>query len=198
MTRTSKAASPRPSSKSEALADSLRELLVGRLTADDLAGDADQSLQRATDIALEALLGHRTGQSTDQIDTEPGIDHDDRSVASITVVNDNMPFLFDSVIGEITESVGEPAFVSHPIIPVLYGSNGVEKIGDDDGSGINGKVSLIHIHVPRLSADEAAALQIRLETILDQVRVAVRDCKPMLARVEREITRPGYNSAPLA
>src|SRR5690554_2348605 len=197
MTRTSKAASPRPSSKSEALADRLREFLVGRLTADDLAGYSDQSLQRATDIALEALLGHRTGQSTVQIDTEPGIDHHDRSVASITVVNDNMLFLFDSVIGEVTESIGEPAFVSHPIIPVLYGSNGIEQIGDVDGGGVNGKVSLIHIHVPRLSADEAAVLQTRLETILDQVRVAVRDWKPMLARVEQEITRLRYNSAPL-
>src|SRR5690606_19777805 len=85
----------------------------------------------------------------------------------------------------------------HPIIPVLYGSNGIEQIGDVDGGGINGKVSLIHIHVPRLSADEAAALQTRLETILDQVRVAVRDWKPMLARVEQEITRLRYNSAPL-
>ena len=39
----------------------------------------------------------------------------------ITVVNDNMPFLFDSILGEITETAGEPTLVTHPVIIVRHG-----------------------------------------------------------------------------
>src|SRR5690606_931013 len=111
-----------PSSKPDALVDRIGDLLVARLTADDLAGYDDQSLRRAAELSVEALRKHQPGQSAVEIDTQPGIEHASRQVASITLVNDNMPFLFDSVIGEITESVGEPTFVSHPIMHVLYGS----------------------------------------------------------------------------
>jgi glutamate dehydrogenase len=197
MTRTSKAASPHLSSKPDALVDRLRQLLVARLTADDLAGYTDESLRHAANSALAVLRTHLPGRSAVEINTQSGIEHDGRPVASITIVNDNMPFLFDSVIGEITESVGEPTFVSHPILPVEYGADGVEKIAKDGVDHADHKVSLIHIHVLRLSPDDADALKTRLENILHEVRVAVKDWKPMLARVEQEITRLRYNSAPL-
>ena len=51
----------------------------------------------------------------------------------ITVVNDNMPFLFDSIMGEITETAGEPLLVTHPVIVVRHGRGGVEEILADGG-----------------------------------------------------------------
>ena len=54
-----------------------------------------------------------------------------RPLTVVTVVNDNMPFLFDSVLGEITDTAGEPSFVTHPVIGVRHGKKGVSEILSD-------------------------------------------------------------------
>ena len=45
---------------------------------------------------------HSKGKSVIAIDSDPGLVQAGRPVTVITVVNDNMPFLFDSIMGEIT------------------------------------------------------------------------------------------------
>src|SRR5690606_8102438 len=54
-----------------------------------------------------------------------------------------------------------------------------------------------HIHLPRMSPGECTALKERLAHILAQVRAAVSDWKPMLARLDQEITRLRYAPIPL-
>ena len=68
----------------------------------------------AAAIAHETVARHLPGTSVIDIRTDPGIGAIGRPVSVITVVNDNMPFLFDSVLGEITDSAGEPTLVIHP------------------------------------------------------------------------------------
>ncbi|WP_292239201.1 NAD-glutamate dehydrogenase domain-containing protein, partial [Mesorhizobium sp.] len=119
----------------------------------------------------------------------------------ITVVNDNMPFLFDSILGEITESAGEPLLVTHPVIVVRHGKSGIEEILGDGGS-VKGetshdRLSVVHVHIGRLSADQAEALAGRLKKLLDQVRAAVADWKPMLARLDQAISEFRYAPVPL-
>ena len=117
----------------------------------------------------------------------------------ITVVNDNMPFLFDSVLGEITESAGEPTFVIHPVVPVRHGKSGVVEIlaeASKSDAAVD-RVSLIQAHVPRLSQDRAEGLKLRLARLLKQVRAAVNDWKPMLARLDRAISDFRYAPVPL-
>ena len=46
-----------------------------------------------------------------------------------------MPFLFDSVLGEITDTAGEPSFVTHPVIVVRHGGKGVDEIVADGAQG---------------------------------------------------------------
>ena len=117
----------------------------------------------------------------------------------ITVVNDNMPFLFDSVLGEITESAGEPTFVIHPVVPVRHGKSGVVEIlaeASKSDAAVD-RVSLIQAHVARLSQDRAEGLKLRLARLLKQVRAAVNDWKPMLARLDRAISDFRYAPVPL-
>ena len=114
----------------------------------------------------------------------------------ITVVNDNMPFLFDSMLGEITETAGEPTLVTHPVIVVRHGKAGVDEILGDGGAlkddGDHDRLSVVHVHVPRLTADQANALAERLRKMLDQVRAAV-------SRLEADAgpARPGDLRVPL-
>jgi len=116
-------------------------------------------------------------------------------------VNDNMPFLFDSVIGEVTDSAGEPALVQHPVMLVRHDGDGVAEILGDSSAKAGrdaDRVSLIHIHVPRLTDEEASALSARLSRILAQVRAAVSDWKPMLKRLDGAVSDLSSLPVPLA
>ena len=84
-------------------------------------------------IAHETVARHLPGTSVIDIRTDAGVASHGRPVSVITVVNDNMPFLFDSVLGEITESAGEPTFVIHPVVPVRHGKTGVDEILREGG-----------------------------------------------------------------
>src|SRR5690606_18250853 len=108
--------------------------------------------------------------------------------------------LFDSILGEISASVGEPTLVVHPVLLVRHGSDGVREIlGETAAKSARDadKVSLIHVHLPRMSPEECAGLKERLAGILAQVRAAVSDWKPMLARLDQEITQLRYAPVPL-
>ena len=59
-----------------------------------------------------------------------------------------MPFLFDSVMNEITASQGEPPLVLHPVIYVKHGASGVSSIvGEGSKHAAEAdRVSLIQVH----------------------------------------------------
>ncbi|WP_246727852.1 NAD-glutamate dehydrogenase [Chelativorans sp. Marseille-P2723] len=174
----------------------LRRLLRAHAAAEDLASYSEEALARAATVALTALKEHRLGKTVVTIEADSGILRNGRAVTAVTVVNDNMPFLFDSVLGEIVETWAEPTLVVHPVLSVQRGADGVAKIVDEavaDGA----RISLIHIHLPRLSAEACSTLRGRLMQIIGQVRAAVTDWKPMLARLDQEIAKLRNPAVPL-
>ena len=177
----------------------LHDHLIARAPQEDLAGYRPADLESAVAIAHEAVARHLPGTSVIDIRTEPGIASDGRPVSVITVVNDNMPFLFDSVLGEIAESAGEPTFVIHPVVPVRHGKSGVSEILPETARHDPNaeRVSVIQVHVGRLSQDRAEGLKARLGKVLGQVRAAVKDWKPMLARLDHAISDFRYAPVPL-
>jgi glutamate dehydrogenase len=178
----------------------LAEYLHARTPAEDVAAYEPAVLAKAAELAYRAVQKHRKGESVIAIDSAAGMVRDGRPVTVITVVNDNMPFLFDSVMGEIAETAGEPALVTHPVIVVRHGKHGVEEIVGDGGlpkdHGAD-RLSVIHVHIGRLSEGEASGLRERLAKVLGQVRAAVSDWKPMLARLDQAISEFRYSPVPL-
>jgi len=195
----SKAAKPAAAGKTSAGSKLLHDHLLARAPQEDLAGYKPEGLEKAVTIAHETVASHLPGTSVIDIRTEPGIEANGRPVSVITVVNDNMPFLFDSVLGEITDSAGEPTFVIHPVVPVRHGKSGVvEILGEAARQDADAeRVSVIQVHVGRLSQDRAEGLKARLGKVLGQVRAAVKDWKPMLARLDRAISDFRYAPVPL-
>jgi glutamate dehydrogenase len=173
--------------------------LLARAPAEDTSAYDPKVLAHAAALAEKAVLSHRKGESVIAIDTDPAILRNGRALTAVTVVNDNMPFLFDSVLGEITDTAGEPTFVTHPVIGVRHEKKGVSEIIADGGKhdGVD-RLSVIHIHINALTADEAQGLKERLARVLTQVRAAVTDWKPMLARLDRAISEFRYQPIPLA
>ena len=161
----------------------LASYLMTRAPAEDVACYEPGALEAAAQLAWEAVSRHRKGDSVIAIDTSRSILRQGRPVSVITVVNDNMPFLFDSILSEISESAGEASLVVHPVLSVLHDENGVtELVGESAATKHDGaadRVSLVHVHVAPLSDSEAEGLAERLRKILVQVRAAVTDWKPM-------------------
>ncbi|MGO4838002.1 NAD-glutamate dehydrogenase, partial [Rhizobiaceae sp. 2RAB30] len=160
---------------------------------------APADLEKAAGLAWQAVSHQRKGSSVVAIDNGRDVERQGRPVTVITVVNDNMPFLFDSILGEVTDSAGEAMFVVHPVLAVKRGRDGISDILGDGAhaKGDADRVSVIHVHVAPISDQQAAGLRERLEKILDQVRAAITDWKPMLARLDQAISEFRYAPVPL-
>ncbi|MEW9805902.1 NAD-glutamate dehydrogenase [Mesorhizobium sp. ZMM04-5] len=172
--------------------------LLDRAPAEDVAAYEPAVLARAAALAEKVVMSHRKGESVVSVVTDPELVRDGRPMTAVTVVNDNMPFLFDSVLGEIADRAGESTLVAHPVIAVRHGKKGVLEILPDGAKDENvDRLSVIHIHVNALSSDEGAALEAGLAKVLTQVRAAVNDWKPMLARLDRAISEFRYHPVPL-
>ncbi len=177
------------------------DYLLARAPAEDIAAYAKADLERAADLARKAIARHKKGESVIAVDVDSGVVREGRAVTVITIVNDNMPFLFDSILGEIAEDFSEPYLVTHPVIIARYGKNGVDEILGDAGFARSDasydRLSVIHVHVGRLNEEQASALAERLKKVLRQVRAAVTDWKPMLARLDQAISEFRYAPVPL-
>src|SRR5712692_7467168 len=109
-----------------------------------------------------------------------------RAVSILEIVNDNMPFLLDSITGELTEQGLDVRLVVHPVFAIERDTTGslIGFSGEGAPTGAARRESFIHIHTERVE-DEArrAALVQSIEQALADVRVSVEDWRPMRARV---------------
>lgn len=177
----------------------LQEILTSHAPAEDLQGYEPASIGLAANLALAAVKKYRQGSCVIEVEGVSEIERHGRAVSTITIVNDNMPFLFDSVMGEITERGLEPLLVVHPILLIRSDAdtthilgNGTSKQAEDAD-----RVSLIHIHLPPATPKECEELRERLIYILSQVRAAVGDWKRMLSRLDLEIAQLRRAPVPL-
>src|SRR3984957_103022 len=158
-----------------------------RYTAEQLAGIAEQSW---------LFLAERP-PGAPKLRFEPAIAPAGTSV--LEIVNDDMPFLVDSVIAELHQRGLDIRLFVHPVFVVerdlagkLVNFKGARTVGGQHES-------FIHLHVEGLddAAQRSEILQ-ALESILAEVRVAVQDWRPMLARIEGVIADLRSSPPPLA
>ena len=123
-----------------------------------------------------------------------------KTVSIIELINDDMPFLLDSVMGELTEQGVDVRLVLHPIFTLERDHTGalLGFRGDGPAVGAARRESFIHIHVERIE-DRARQTQVveAIERALADVRVCVQDWRPMLARVSEVIAEIKNNPPPL-
>jgi glutamate dehydrogenase len=109
-----------------------------------------------------------------------------QNVSIIELVNDDMPFLVDSVMGELTERGLGTQLLVHPVFAVERDPDGA-LIGlstEGDPSAAARRESVIQIHVDRIDDEAAkAALIAALGRVLADVRHAVEDWHVMVDRV---------------
>ncbi|HEY0440762.1 MAG TPA: NAD-glutamate dehydrogenase domain-containing protein, partial [Xanthobacteraceae bacterium] len=176
-------------------------VLFGRAALEDLLRYQPKELAALAAAAWSALAQRRRGEPLVRLD------HPDAGgmprlagISVLQIVNDDMPFLLDSVLAELAEQGLEVHLVVHPILTVERDSAGrlLGLSGDQPAAAGAARESFIHIHLPRIE-DEArrAALLQGLESVLNDVRLAVADWRAMIARVQEQIALLQQKPPPL-
>ena len=120
-------------------------------------------------------------------------------VSAVEIVNDNMPFLVDSVMAELQAASVDLRLVLHPVLWVSRDGNGHlsavhgHERPEDDDTAIRESVILFHVEQMD-SVSDRDALEEGIHAVLRDVRVAVRDWKAMRHRVNQVVM--GYKSSP--
>ena len=175
------------------------ELLFGHTNLEDLASYDAPTLAFLAEQAWEHVQ-QRTAGSADIRVINP-IMPDGREISVLEVLNDNMPFLFDSTMAELAERGIDVTLVAHPIIAVERDGKGklLRFHGETLPAGTNGeRESLIHFHIARLdSGADRERLIDGLTRTLNDVRACVTDWRAMRARVEEAIKTLASNPPPL-
>ncbi len=132
----------------------------------------------------------------------PAGTHEQRLKAAsvLEVVNDDMPFLVDSVMGELADRGLDVHLVVHPIFSVERDAAGRLLSFERAGPAVLGKPreSVIQIHLARID-EEARRREITeaIEAALADVRVSVQDWRAMLDRVAGAVAGLKDNPPPL-
>ncbi|UGY20369.1 NAD-glutamate dehydrogenase [Bradyrhizobium septentrionale] len=178
---------------------SFAELLFGYTNVEDLANHDALSLAFLAEQAWEHVQ-QRTAGGADIRVVNPMMP-DGREISVLEILNDNMPFLFDSTTAELAEQGIEVTLVAHPILAVERDDQGklLRFHGETLPEGAKGtRESLIHLHITRLDADaDRQKLIDGLTRTLNDVRACVTDWRAMRDRVEDAIKTFSSNPPPL-
>ncbi len=167
-------------------------VLFARASRDDIEiYDADMLAQAAIHAQCElAAFDGKTAHIT--LRPLDGVLLAGRPIHVLSVTDRNMPFLYDSVMGEITASHRDIPLAVHPILmmdakPRLYSA--------DEAGLVDRRISHIHIHLEYVNPSEIPGLIARIANVLNQVHLSVADWRPMLALLDRSISElHGYES----
>jgi glutamate dehydrogenase len=103
------------------------------------------------------------------------------TVAVLDIINDDMPFLLDSVVGELHQRGLDIRLLVHPVFTVERNAAGTLTAFKGAAKDGGRHESFIHIHIEGVAEAARRAEVVRaLEDTLAQVRVAVQDWRPML------------------
>jgi glutamate dehydrogenase len=172
--------------------------LYARAVPDDVLCYAPGDLADLAERAFDFLSVRRPGAPKIRCETVALKESSEqKSVSVIEIANDDMPFLVDSVMGEIGERRLNVLLVAHPVFAVQRDGEKLIALGGPDTAG-RARESFIHIHV-ELITDETVCTAIvgALEGVLGEVRLAVSDWRAMLERVDAMVAELKTNPPPL-
>lgn len=158
-------------------------VLFSRVSMDDLRLFPAESLAAFAVLAESEIRAWDGKTSRLSLVNEDRATTDGHDVSVLTITTLNKPFLYDSVMGELTSDVRDIFMALHPILVVSDKTPAV-LYSHGDASEPSQRVSHIQIHMPRLDDAAAKDLTARIQHVLDQVKAAVSDWKSMLAMLD--------------
>ncbi len=168
--------------------------LFGHSVPDDVARYAPEDLAQLAENAWSFLADRAPGAPKVRCEMLKLKKDGQKSISVIEVVNDDMPFLVDSVMGELAAQRLDVRLVAHPIFGVKRDKAGkLLSFG-----GTEARESFIHIHIEPIEDAAGCGHIVReLTTVLGEVRRSVDDWRPMVARVNELVGELKTNPPPL-
>ena len=168
--------------------------LYGRAEPDDLERYTPEELASIAEEAWSFLAERKPGAS--KIDFAPA--RLVPAIAVLNIVNDDMPFLVDSVLGELSERSLDLRLVVHPVFSIERDEAGRLTAFRGTRKGDGRRESFIHVHIAGMD-DAAGRADVvhALEAVLADVRTCVQDWRPMLARASEVAAELKANPPPL-
>jgi glutamate dehydrogenase len=160
-----------------------------RIGAADLARFSPEDLYGAALAAWKFAARRRPGEALVRLYNPQVEAHGWSSPHTIAeLVNDDMPFLVDSVTGALQRAGLHVHLVIHPILHARRDAKG--KLQELAAAGEEGAVaeSVMHVQLDQQTDPAALAeLEARLRSVLADVRAAVEDWRAMRARLEETV-----------
>ncbi len=154
-----------------------KTLITGALPR-ELAGLDDEQLKRAAAFVADTARRRRPGHPAIAVQTIAGALGGHR-LMRIAVVNDDMPFLVDSVSAAIAAHGIEAKRILHPIVAVRRDEDGTLAAVLPQGTVGERRESLIYLETERVDSRNRQALAQAIDGVLADVRAAVRDWQAM-------------------
>jgi glutamate dehydrogenase len=160
----------------KALARRLGERMANSLLPGETALPGER-LAEAAEFLLEAALVRADGEPSILLRSAPG-----GRLMRVAVVNDDMPFLVDSVAATVAAQGLAIDLLVHPIVSVERKDGRLVALPE----GGDARESMIYLETGRVDARERRSLEKALKTTLADVRAAVADWPKMTARIEAD------------
>ncbi|HEY0782457.1 MAG TPA: NAD-glutamate dehydrogenase domain-containing protein, partial [Thermoanaerobaculia bacterium] len=105
----------------------------------------------------------------------------------VEIVNDDMPFLVDSVTADLVRREAEVHLVIHPIVRVSRDEAGRLSALHEAGSAAAGSLreSCMHLQISEQPESQHEVIRAELAAVLADVRSAVEDWRPMRERLQQ-------------
>ncbi len=170
----------------------LKRALADALTSHALPGELDgldeERLQEMSAFVADTIRQRPAGRPAIQVGN--GGTRNGKRLSWVAVNSDDMPFLVDSVAGAITAHGLAIERLLHPVIDADRTGEGMLRSAKlhQPGSAVDGlRESLMFFEIERADARTRVRLAKEIDEALADVRAAVRDWKPMLARLDADI-----------
>ena len=167
----------------------LAAAFFARALPDDLLGLEPENAAAMVRRAMAVMHNRMPGVA--KVHVESIADGSTRRRMAFVIVNDDMPFLVDSVTQLLTTRAIQISQLFHPVLGVTRDASGLLAGVDAESRH---RESLIYIETDRLPARDRAELARQIQRVLASVRLAVNDWQPMRAAV-RSLIASGEDEA---
>ena len=154
-------------------------------------GFSPKALKEAAGFLLSAAQKRTKNRSVLALESIKDTARDGRLMLRIAIINDDMPFLVDSLAATIAAQGLSIERLVHPVVPVSRNAGGtLTQLNPKSAKGA-ARESMIYIETERVDARQRRELERHLRVTLGDVRAAVKDWPKVQAAMERDADAMG-------
>ena len=166
------------------LVESIRKALTGNALPGETHGLSREAEREAAEFVAEVAARRKSGEVEVAIQSTGGEGGNRRM--RIAIVNDDMPFLVDSVANAIARRQIAVHRLLHPVVCVNRDRNGALRDVEPICADKHRRESLMYLELDRVDARERQDLAADLKRVLDDVRLAVRDWRKLQGKMRED------------